>query len=93
MDCNGGPPKGFLSGAEEVEAFNNSEFLKLHVSTMKKAYWLSDILQKIFEGKLHVQHSNLAEKFNKALESTPAKVAGLIATIFAILQGVAWITQ
>lgn len=42
----------FLKGAEEAEAFENSEYLKLHQSTLCKVDILSDILNKTIDGTL-----------------------------------------
>jgi hypothetical protein len=84
MKVNGGVPRDFLSGEDEVQAFDAKEFLRLHKSTMTKAYWFSDMLHKVFTNKLRTQHSNWIEKTNRVLESAPAKVVGFLASIFTI---------
>lgn len=39
MELNGGKPRDFLTGLEEVEAFDRKEYIRLHKSTMSKVYF------------------------------------------------------
>lgn len=41
MDQNGGRHRDFLGGKEEVEAFENKEFLRMHTSTLSKVGFLA----------------------------------------------------
>jgi hypothetical protein len=41
-----------LTGAEEAEAFENKEFVKLHQSTLRKADILSNILERTVDGSI-----------------------------------------
>lgn len=86
MDLNGGRSRDFLTGAEEVEAFDRKEYLKLHKSTMSKVYFFNSVFHKLVSRKLRTAHSNLPERINRWLESTPAKVLGFIAILFTVLQ-------
>jgi hypothetical protein len=86
MDLNGGKPRDFLTGAEEVEAFDRKEYLKLHKSTMTKVYFFKSVFHKLQSRKLNTKRSNWPSKVNRALESLPAKFLALIAVLYTIWQ-------
>ena len=86
MEVNGGKPREFLTGAEEVEAFERKEYLKLHKSTMCKVYFFKSVFHKIIYRKLKTARSNWPNKLNRALESLPAKVLALIAVLYTVGQ-------
>lgn len=44
--------KDVLNGAEEAAAFENSEFVKLHQSTLRKVDVMSNILERVLDGSL-----------------------------------------
>ncbi|MDJ0615423.1 MAG: hypothetical protein QNJ63_01545 [Calothrix sp. MO_192.B10] len=81
MKINGGVHRSFLSGKDEVEAFRNKEYLKLHKSTLCKVNWFRKIFTLLIEGKLKTQRSNWLHTVNKLLESLPAKNLGFVAII------------
>ncbi len=60
--------KSFLNGEEESTAFSNSEFVKLHQSTLKKVDVIEDILTKIEEGNLKV-NANFFKVYGLNFES------------------------
>lgn len=86
MDLNGGKSRDFLTGAEEVQAFERQEYLKLHKSTMCKVYFFNSVFHKLVARKLKTAKSNWRERLNSALESTPAKVLGFVTVLFALFQ-------
>lgn len=86
MELNGGKHRDFLTGKEEVEAFERQEYIKLHKSTMCKVYFFQSIFHKLIHRKVVTQHSNLPAKLNRIVESLPAKILSLIAVIYTILQ-------
>ena len=47
----------FLSGKEEAEAFNNREYVKLHLSTLRKVDNLHSVIQKDYEDTLKTNFS------------------------------------
>lgn len=57
MDINKGRPRDFLTGKEEVDAFERKEYLKLHKSTMCKVYFFNQfsISLKIENLRLNAQ--------------------------------------
>ena len=52
MDLNSIKAKGALTGAEEANAFDNKEFVKLHQSTLKKVDIIDNLLDRFIDGKL-----------------------------------------
>lgn len=86
MELNGGKHRDFLTGLEEVAAFKNKEYLKLHKSTMCKVYWFHSMFIKLLNRKIKTDKSNLTAKINSAAESWPAKLAGIIALGFTLFQ-------
>ncbi|MCW8840223.1 MAG: hypothetical protein OQK96_04520 [Gammaproteobacteria bacterium] len=86
MELNGGKSRDFLTGAEEVEAFERKEYIKLHKSTMSKVYFFKSVFHKLQTKKLITARSNWPAKLNRALESLPAKVLALIAVLYSVGQ-------
>jgi hypothetical protein len=91
MDLNGGVPRDFLSGAEEVKAFDNMEYLKLHKSTMSKVYFFKSAFFKLTNKKLKTSKSGIRIKFHKFIESSVIKGLGIVALVLTITQGVYFI--
>ena len=86
MDINGGKHRDFLTGGEEVAAFERSEFIKLHKSTMCKVYFFQRVYNKLQERKLQTARTGFLNKVNDFLESTLAKIIGFVSVLFAIFQ-------
>ena len=78
MKLNGGIPRDFLTGQEEVEAFKNKEYIKLHKSTMTKAYWFQSIFEKLKKKKV-----NTANEF---VEKPAVKLLGLLSVLYTLFQ-------
>lgn len=49
--------KDTLTGAEEAEAFENKEFVKLHQSTLRKVDIMANILERVIDGSLRTNAS------------------------------------
>ena len=47
--------KDFLSGSEEAKAFENKEYVKLHMSTLRKVDVFANILNRVINKKLKVK--------------------------------------
>lgn len=86
MNLNGGKPRDFLAGADEVEAFERQEYVKLHKSTMCKVHFFNSVFHKLVTRKLKTSKSNWRERLNRALESTLAKFLGFITVLFTLYQ-------
>src|ERR671913_267739 len=45
MNLNGGSHRHFLTGAQEVEAFRQHEFIKMHNSTLCKVVFFKNVIK------------------------------------------------
>lgn len=86
MELNGGKNRNFLTGQEEVQAFENKEYIKLHKSTMAKAYWFKSMFFRLAKGKVKTKRSNWRVKITRATEHWSAKLLGFVAVIFTFIQ-------
>ena len=95
MQLNGGYPKNFLGGEDEVEAFRNKEYVKMHASTLCKVetfkrlflLLLDNRIKTQLDNKIKTQRSNLPREINRAIESLPVKILGFIAIVVTLLTG------
>lgn len=55
IDYNHISAKDFLSGADEAIAFENKEYVKLHMSTLRKVDVFANILNRVINNKLKVK--------------------------------------
>ena len=86
MELNGGIHRDFLTGQEEVAAFEAQEYIKLHNSTMTKVYWFQKMFFKLSSNKIKTQRSNIGHKINRFIEKPAVKLLGFIAILFTIFQ-------
>lgn len=86
MDLNGGKNRNFLTGQEEVQAFAKKEYVKLHKSTMTKAYWFKSMFFRLAKGKVNTKRSNWRVKIERASEHWSAKLLGLVAVLYTLYQ-------
>ncbi|HHF3133840.1 hypothetical protein [Vibrio diabolicus] len=86
-DLNDGNHRDMLNGEEEVVAFRDKEYVKLHKSTMSKVYWFQSMYFALKNNRVKVSNYNISEKVNKALDNTFFKVLGVAAVIFTLVQG------
>lgn len=95
MEMNGGRHRDFLSGQEEVAAFENSEFMKMHKSTLCKVGFFHFVIRKMLAGKLRTQSRGFGAKIDKALEGRLAKGGSLGAStlgiVYALTDFVPWL--
>lgn len=84
MDLNGGVHRDFLSGSEEVEAFKNNEFIKLHKSTLCKTGFYVRVINKILKGELNTNSNRFGVFVDRLLESRLSKLIALFSAIFSI---------
>ena len=54
LDKNGIKAKDFLSGQQEAEAFKNHEYVKLHMSTLRKVDVFANLLNRAINNTLKV---------------------------------------
>ncbi len=86
MKLNDGEHRDNLSGKEEVEAFQAKEYIKLHKSTMSKAYWFQHMYYLLQQNKVKVNKSNFGYKVNHFMELPAVKILGFIAVLFSLSQ-------
>jgi len=82
MNLNGGRHRHFLTGKEEVEAFKNGEYIRMHNSTLCKVGFFNSIIKKIKKGKLKTESRSIGVRIDKLLESRFSKVIALVVAIF-----------
>ncbi|MEX2964516.1 hypothetical protein [Microbulbifer sp. TYP-18] len=86
MTLNDGEHRDVLTGKEEVEAFAAKEYVKLHKSTMGKAYWFQHMYYLLQRNKVVVHNKNWGAKVNAFLERPTVKALGFIAVLFSLFQ-------
>lgn len=84
MELNGGLHRHFLSGEEEVQAFQNNEFIRMHNSTLAKVGFLHIVVRRLTRSKLKTASRGFGVTLDKLFEGRPAKATGLIATVLTI---------
>jgi hypothetical protein len=88
MDLNGGTPRHFLDGKEEIFAFKNMEFIRMHSSTLAKVAFFSSAMNKFVRGKLHTGSHGYGVIIDRIFEGRIIKTAGLVSVIVGIFVGV-----
>lgn len=88
MDLNGGTPRHFLDGKEEIFAFKNMEFIRMHSSTLAKVAFFSSAMNKFVRGKLHTGSHGYGVINDRIFEGRIIKTAGLVSVIVGIFVGV-----
>jgi hypothetical protein len=88
MELNGGIHRHFLTGEEEVKAFESHEFIRMHNSTLCKVGFLNSVVHKLLNGTLRTASRGLGIALDRVFESRVAKSIGLLSTLVAIGVGV-----
>lgn len=84
MELNGGIHRHFLGGDEEVQAFQNNEFIRMHNSTLSKVGFLYSVIKKLVKGKLRTASRGIGVTLDRIFEGRIAKAIGLIGTAITI---------
>ena len=84
MELNGGVHRHFLTGEEEVQAFQNNEFIRMHNSTLSKVGFFQSTLRKLAKGKLHTASRGIGAALDRIFEHRLAKVIGTFGTVLTI---------
>lgn len=85
MELNGGVKRDFVPGKDEVELFKNSEYARLHGSTLSKVSFFADALDLTIDRKLRTEKSTIFIKIERATDHAIAKLVGLLASVYAIV--------
>jgi hypothetical protein len=89
MELNGGRHRDFLTGSEEVQAFQNNEFIRMHNSTLCKVGFFHKAANRMAQGRLHTNSKGWGVRLDRLFESRFAKFVGLIGTLVTIVGGLA----
>ena len=89
MELNGGIKRFFLSGEEEVLAFQRGEYIRMHNSTLGKVGFLHSTIRKLISGKLRTISRGWGVLLDRIFESRTAKSVGLLGTVIGLAVG-AW---
>jgi len=84
MEMNGGIHRYFLTGQEEVDAFQSNEFIRMHNSTLCKVGFFQLVAKKLVRGRLHTSSRGWGVALDRIFESRVAKSIGLFATLLTI---------
>jgi hypothetical protein len=87
MVLNGGLHESVLSATEESSAFENRQFIKMHQSTMAKAWFLRCALSTLIEGKLKTAVSRPGYWVSALMERPFVKIIGLLAVLITLWEG------
>ncbi|WP_454798575.1 hypothetical protein [Novosphingobium lindaniclasticum] len=88
MEMNGGIHRHFLNGAEEVAAFQNAEFIRMHNSTLCKTGFFHKVITRSAAGKLKTASRGVGVRLDKLLESRTNKGIAAGGTVLGIGTGV-----
>lgn len=84
MELNGGAHRHFLTGEEEVRAFQNNEFIRMHNSTLAKVGFFFYVIRSVIKGKLNTASRGWGVALDKLFEGRLAKAIGLFGTAITI---------
>lgn len=84
MEINGGVHRHILTGAEEVTAFQNNEFIRMHNSTLAKVGFFFHVIKSMAKGKLKTASKGWGVTVDRIFEGRIAKTIGLIGTAITI---------
>jgi len=85
MELNEGIPRHFLTGPEEVKAFENNEFLSLHNSTLAKVGFFRWVIKQVLAGRLKTASRGIGVALDRLFESRQAKALGLLGSVIGLL--------
>ena len=84
MELNGGRHRHFLSGEEEVEAFQARQFIRMHNSTLCKVGFYNADIKKLIRGKLKTNSWGFGVALDRLLEGRFSKIFALLAAIIGL---------
>lgn len=85
MELNGGVHRHFLTGAEELQASKNNEFIRMHSSTLCKLGFFHSVIHKALAGKLKTASRGFGVTLDRIFERRWAKFIGLMSSVIAVV--------
>ncbi|MEI7847869.1 MAG: hypothetical protein WCK35_18860 [Chloroflexota bacterium] len=87
--------KDFLAGVDEVKAFENKEYVKLHLSTLRKVSAIASLVERVEDNTLitnakpfEIYGDNIQAFVEWTQENTIAKLIALIITIVGLVSAI-----
>jgi len=87
MELNGGIHRNFLTGEEEVQAFQNNEFIRMHNSTLTKVGFMQSCLHKFVKGRLNTSSKGWGAKLDRMFEHRGAKIFAAVSSVVGFFVG------
>ncbi len=78
LKMNGETRRGFLTGEEEAQAFEDNEFSRLHQSTLAKVGFFWEVMGKMADGTLQTSSRRWATTLDRIYETRPKRTISLI---------------
>ncbi len=88
MDLNGPRIQGFMTGAEEAEAFKNSDFIRMNTSTMVKVEFFRNVVTLSLKGKLKTNSKGILNGIDRLLESRLNRAISFFGSFFGLPIGI-----
>lgn len=88
MELNGGIHRQFLDGKEEVRAFQDREFIRMHNSTLCKVGFFTIVIRKLLSSKLRTSSSGFWVRFDRYSESRIIRVLMAFVTLTSFVASV-----
>lgn len=85
MKLNGGIHRDVLQGDEEVQAFKNKEYVKLHNSTLAKAGWFANMYVYLQKRKIKTTRTDWLNKISRFVEHPYIKLISFIAVVYTLI--------
>ncbi len=96
MELNGGMHRDFLTGAQEVEAFQANEFIKMHKSTLFKLGFFYNVIRNMLSGHLKTKSRGFGVMLDKIFDGRFSKfvafITGIITFIGMIYAAWGWLS-
>jgi len=85
MEANGGRRRHFLSGPEEVDAFNRCEFIRMHQSTLCKVEFFRTVIARTIDGRLRINSNSLLYRADRLFDSRLARAIGACSSAIGVI--------
>lgn len=81
-------PRDFLDGKEEVEAFNNKDYIKMHKSTISKVRFFRYIFIKLIHNEIKTKKKNWKLIFKELFEKPFFQILSISAMFVTIISAI-----
>lgn len=78
---------------EEVNAFKEGAFIKMHNSKLCKVGFLQSVIDKMTKGNINTKSTGMGAYIDRVFESRASKIIGLTGTALGIFMAVIEIRQ